>query len=131
MCKVLKNGVLAFGKHWINFHLDNYAIMDVKITELFQDTENNSGCLCPTGQKSGRRNPFTLGGRQEKEAWLGFSNDQTKMVQELRSPSFLVSASPHFDSVLFTPVKTFALGVREGQLGGAGHPELWPQFQEG
>lgn len=131
MCKVLKNGVLAFGKHWINFHLNYYAIMDTKIIELFQDTENNLGCLCPTGQKFGRRNPFALGGKQKKEAWLGFSKDQTKMVQELRSPSFLVSASPHFDSVLFTPVKTFALEAGEGQFGGAEHPEVWPRFQEG
>lgn len=102
----------------------------MKIIELFQDTENNLGCLCPTGQKSGRRNPFALGGKQKKEAWLGFSKDQTKTVQELRSPSFLVSASPHFDSVLFTPVKTFALEAGEGQFGGAEHPEVWPGFRK-
>ena len=103
----------------------------MKIIELSQDTENNLGCLCPTGQKSGRRNHFALGVKHKKEAWLGFSKDQTKTVQELRSPSFLVSVSPHFDSVLFTPVKTFALEAGEGQFGGAEHPEVWPRFQEG
>lgn len=87
----------------------------MKIPEsYFRTLKNNSGCLCPTGQKSGMET-LHFRGRQEKKT-VSFFKRPTKMVQELRIPSFLVSASPHFDSVLFTPVKTFALGVGEGQL---------------
>ena len=105
--------------------------MDMNIIELFQVTENNLGMPVSHWTEVWEKKPLRLRRQTGKRSvpWL-FTRPQTKTVQELRSPSFLVSTSPHFDSVLFTPVKTFVLGGK-GPFGGVGHAEVWPQFQEG
>lgn len=105
--------------------------MDMNIIELFQVTENNLERPVSRWTEVWEKKPLRLRRQTGKGsvAWF-FTGPQIKTVQELRSPSFLVSTSPHFDSILFTPVKTFVLGGK-GQFGGVGHAEVWPQFQGG